>query len=138
MSKGPKKMSKVSTEDLDFDDISGKTTSAKVFTEKELSSETPQPKEVKSSENDYKLAIRLSYNTYQLITLETCTSAEFFQCMSQNYPYMGDSNPDEAFISRQTKVRTLKHVVSFHSETLRPLRTAGQILNKEQRKPLFN
>lgn len=137
MKKGQKKMSKISTEDLDFDDIAGKTSEPTTPPKVTLSSEETQPKEVKSSENDYALAIRLSADTLQLITLETCTSAEFFQCMSQMYPYMGESDPDEIFATRQARIRTLKHVLNFHQELNKHLRNVGK-LSKKENKPAIN
>jgi hypothetical protein len=132
--KGKKKMSKISVDDINFDDVTGSNTKA---------DPPPQPpqeqvKETKTSDTDYRLAIRLDAETIQLITLETCTPTEFFQCMSQNYPYMGSDEPDQIFKDRQSRVRTLKHVLQFHSEMFKPLQTAGQILQKKVTKPLPN
>jgi len=129
--KGSKKMSKISVDGIDIDDVvDSENIAAETASIPSISKES-KPKETKSSENDYYLAIAHEKDTYQLITLETCSSAEFFECMSQLYPYMGDADPETVYESRRAKIRTLKHVLNFHSEMLRPLREAGQILKRE-------
>ena len=131
--KDRKKMSKVSVDDLNFDDISGKTTVEAVGPAVTPPKEE-QPKEVKSSENDYQLAIRLSAGEFKLISLETCTSTEFFECMGQLYPYMGETEPEKAFPDRQSRIRTLKHVLNFHSEVFKPMKNFSLIEKKSQQK----
>ena len=133
--KGRKKMSKVEVDDLNFDDIAG---SVNIKTAEETKTISNKVREEKKVEDDYLLAIKRGGNSVELISLETCTSAQFFECMSQVYPVMGEANPDEVYNTRQSKVRSLKHVVSFHTEFLKPLRNIGGLTGTKPEKLLLS
>lgn len=125
-------MSKISAEDLDFDDITSEG-NAEIPTAQEIRakmrSKKPAPKlETKDTHN---LAIRVSFDRLKLISVETCTPTEFFDCMSQLYPYMGESDPNVIYGSVQARIRALKNVVSFHHDAFRALRNLGKLLGNQ-------
>lgn len=134
MKKGWKKMSKVDVDDLDFDDIAG---SVNVDTEQKTTP-SKQRKEDQEHKDDWLLAINRGEGNIELISLETCSSEQFFECMSQVYPVMGEADPEDVYSSRQSKIRSLKHVMSFHTEFLSPLRNTGGLTGSKPEKPLIS
>lgn len=108
-----KKMSK--NLDLDFNDIVGKTTPlvSKPITE------------TKATSDDYKLTLYSSETGLKFLYLSECSSNEFLSWASQLFP-IGEVDPT-SFNTLDQRLRALKQIMRFHTETFSFLKKANSI-----------
>lgn len=97
--------------DLDFDDISGKTLPINI-----------EKKEVKKivSSDDYQLTLYSKNKGLHFLSLNACTNEEFVLWAQQVFPEI--TADLTSFSSTDQRLRALKQIIRFHTETFAPLR----------------